>query len=148
MATQAKKSNIIKKFFILLPILFLTMLTLFGCAKSDNKNDKDKKIDYTTITAEQGKAMLENGGVILVDVRTKSEYEQGHIKDAILLPNETIESQAPSVLTDLKAVIIVYCRSGNRSATAAKKLVKLGYENVYDMGGIQAWQASEYDIMV
>jgi rhodanese-related sulfurtransferase len=83
--------------------------------------------------------------VTVVDVRTQAEYEQGHIPDAILVPNETISTtQKPDALPDLDATILVYCRSGNRSAQAARKLVALGYVNVYDFGGIIDWP---YDVV-
>lgn len=83
--------------------------------------------------------------VTVVDVRTQAEYEQGHIPGAILVPNETISTtQKPDALPDLDATILVYCRSGNRSAQAARKLVTLGYVNVYDFGGIIDWP---YDVV-
>ena len=78
--------------------------------------------------------------VLVVDVRTPSEFAGGHIEGAISLPNETITTaQQPEALPDKDAVILVYCRSGNRSAQAARKLVSLGYVNVYDFGGILDW---------
>lgn len=98
------------------------------------------KSSYTKITPEEGKKMLDNEkGIILLDVRTKEEYESGHIKDAILMPIDTLEKEAPKTLNDKEAPIIVYCRSGNRSANAANILVNLGYKNVYDLGGIIDW---------
>lgn len=78
--------------------------------------------------------------VIIVDVRTKSEYDEGHIKNAVLIPNETIGTEPPSKLPDKNAIILVYCRSGRRSRDAANKLVKMGYTNVYDFGGIINWK--------
>ncbi len=78
--------------------------------------------------------------LIILDVRTEAEYQAGHIADALLLPNEEIEKTTqPIELPDLDAVILVYCRSGNRSAQAARKLGALGYVNVYDFGGIIDW---------
>ena len=72
-------------------------------------------------------------------VRTKEEYDAGHIAGAILIPNETITTEQPKLLPDLDAEILVYCRSGNRSAQAANKLLAIGYTNVVDFGGIIDW---------
>lgn len=93
----------------------------------------------TLLTPEEAKAMMDKGGVTVVDVRRADEYATGHVPGAILLPNETIGETAESVLTDKKAAILIYCRSGRRSAEAASKLVALGYTKVYDFGGILSW---------
>ena len=80
---------------------------------------------------------MESGDpVAVVDVRTAEEYAEAHIPGAILLPNEDIGDTAPEQLPVLDAEILIYCRSGNRSAQAAKKLVALGYTNVSDFGGM------------
>ena len=76
---------------------------------------------------------------VILDVRTKEEYDAGHIAGAILVPNETIVDKQPELLPDLDAEILVYCRSGNRSAQAARKLIAIGYTNVVDFGGIIDW---------
>ena len=83
--------------------------------------------------------MMDEQEVIVVDVRTKGEYEEGHIENSILIPNETIEKDPPEALPDKKATILLYCRSGNRSRQAAHKLLDMGYQNVYDFGGIGNW---------
>ena len=77
--------------------------------------------------------MMNTQEVVIVDVRTQSEYDEGHI------PNETIGSDLPANLPDKNAIILVYCRSGRRSEEAARKLVNLGYVSVYDFGGINDW---------
>jgi rhodanese-related sulfurtransferase len=95
---------------------------------------------YRKISPVLAKEMIDSGEeLIIVDVRTASEFSQGHIPDAILIPNETIGSTPPTELPDKEALILVYCRSGNRSAQAARKLVSMGYLNVYDFGGILDW---------
>lgn len=94
---------------------------------------------YRKITAEQAYEMMNTQEVTIVDVRTQSEYDEGHIQNAVLIPNETIGSEPPSNLPDKNAVILVYCRSGRRSEEAARKLVNLGYVSVYDFGGINDW---------
>ena len=89
--------------------------------------------------------MMAAENVIIVDVRTPVEYEQGYIPGAILIPNETITTvNKPQALQDTDAIILLYCRSGSRSAQAARKLVSLGYTQVYDFGGIIDWP---YDIV-
>lgn len=93
---------------------------------------------YHKISAQEAKEMMESQDVIIVDVRTQAEYNEGYIENAILIPNESI-SEAPRELPDKDAIILVYCRSGNRSKQAADKLVALGYTNIYDFGGIIDW---------
>ena len=96
---------------------------------------------YRKISPELAKEMIDSDEpLIILDVRTEAEYQAGHIAGALLLPNEEIEKTTqPIELPDLDAVILVYCRSGNRSAQAARKLGALGYVNVYDFGGIIDW---------
>lgn len=94
---------------------------------------------YLTLTAEEAKARLDEGeGIVLLDVRTQEEYDAGHIPGAVCLPNEDITENRP-LPYDKEAEILVYCRSGRRSALAAEKLAKMGYENVADFGGILDW---------
>ena len=76
---------------------------------------------------------------ILLDVRTQQEYDQGHIPGAICVPNEAIGSGEISELPDKEQLILVYCRSGNRSKQAAEKLANAGYTNVVEFGGILSW---------
>ena len=78
-----------------------------------------------------------------MDVRELEEYDEGHIPGAILIPYTKIEAQAEDVLTDKDQLILVYCRSGNRSKTASQALADLGYTNVYEFGGIKSWP---YDV--
>jgi len=93
---------------------------------------------YHKISAQEAKEMMESQDVIIVDVRTQAEYNEGYIENAILIPNESI-SEAPRELPDKDAIILVYCRSGKRSKEASDKLVSLGYTNIYDFGGIIDW---------
>lgn len=92
----------------------------------------------TKIDAQEALDMMNSEVVIIVDVRTQEEFDAGHIENAILIPNESITID-PVELSDKEAIILVYCRSGNRSAQASQKLVDLGYQNVYDFGGIIDW---------
>lgn len=110
-----------------------------GCGKEEQKMEPDQG-QVTTITAEEAYEMMESGDELtIVDVRTESEYDEGHIQGAIVIPNETISTEEPAELADKAATILVYCRSGRRSADAAQKLVDMGYTNVYDFGGIIDW---------
>ncbi len=92
------------------------------------------------IDQETAKRMMEeDDGHVVVDVRRQDEYDEGHIPGAILIPNETIGSERPEKLPDLDQIILIYCRSGNRSKQAADKLAALGYTNLYEFGGIREW---------
>lgn len=95
---------------------------------------------WLSITQEEAKEMmsLEDGHVIL-DVRRQDEYDAGHIPGAILIPNETIDTEKPEELPDLEQIILIYCRSGNRSKQAAQKLADIGYRHIYEFGGINTW---------
>ena len=83
--------------------------------------------------------MQEETDFVLLDVRTQEEYASGHIPGAICIPNETIGSEEIPELPDKEQLILVYCRSGNRSKQASEKLVKLGYTNIVEFGGINDW---------
>lgn len=95
---------------------------------------------YRQLSYEEAKAWMDaDSSVIVVDVRTKEEYEAGHIPGAILIPNETIKGFPPKELPDQGARILLYCRSGNRSYQASLKLLEMGYDFIYDFGGINDW---------
>lgn len=105
----------------------------------DPQKEEEETGVYKKITAEEAYELMKTEGVVTVDVRTESEYKAGHIPGAILVVNEQIGDAAPAELPDKDATLLVYCRSGRRSADAAKKLIKLGYKKVYDFGGIIDW---------
>jgi len=99
---------------------------------------------YTQITQEKAKEMMDSlENYVILDVRTEQEYDMGHIPGAMLIPDYEITEKAPLMLPDKDAVILVYCRSGNRSKTASLALVNMGYTNVYEFGGIITW---EYEV--
>ena len=118
-------------------ILFL----LTGCTSRGQVMDGDGMLNsYKQISQEQAKEMMEkDDGHVVVDVRRQDEYDAGHIPGAILIPNESINKDQPEELPDLNQIILVYCRSGNRSKQAAQKLFDMGYTNVYEFGGISTW---------
>ena len=109
-------------------LTFLLGLSLFGCSS---------KANYHQIDGQSALDMMNNEtDYIIIDVRTESEYQQGHIKNAINIPNESIDESVSEILTDKDQLLLVYCRSGNRSKQASEKLAKLGYSNIYEFGGI------------
>jgi rhodanese-related sulfurtransferase len=98
------------------------------------------KAVYKKISAAEAKTMIDSKeSLIILDVRTAGEFADGHIENALNIANESIGSEKPSGLPELDAKILVYCRSGNRSAQAAKKLIAMGYTQVYDFGGLNTW---------
>jgi len=95
---------------------------------------------YTQISQREALEMMESTkDCIILDVRREDEFAQGHIPGAVLLPNESIDGGDIAGLPDKEQVILVYCRSGNRSRQAAEKLAEMGYVNVYEFGGINTW---------
>ena len=118
-------------------------IIISGCSKAfetKQKEDTGTKISYTKISQDEAKKMMEkDDGHVIVDVRREDEFASSHIPGAILIPNESIGTDKPAELPDPDQIILVYCRSGNRSAQAAQKLADLGYTNVFDFGGIMTW---------
>lgn len=101
---------------------------------------KAQELKYTQIDQETAKEMMaRSDGHVIVDVRRQDEYDAGHIPGAILIPNESIGCDSPEALPDYGQIILVYCRSGNRSKQAAQKLASMGYTHVYEFGGIMTW---------
>ena len=94
---------------------------------------------YNKITAEEAKEIIDTQEVIILDVRTKEEFKEKHIEGALLIPDYELEKLAKSKLPDKNKKILVYCRSGNRSKSAARLLIDMGYTDVYDFGGIINW---------
>jgi len=117
----------------ILPLLLILIL-LAGCAAAS------EPAGYRQIGMEEAMQMMETAeNYIILDVRTQEEYKQAHIPGAICLPNEEISDQEIPELPDKGQLILVYCRSGNRSKQASEKLVKLGYTNIVEFGGIIDW---------
>ena len=95
---------------------------------------------FMHISQDQAKQMMEEEkDFLLVDVRTKEEFEEGHIPGAINLPVEEIGDSQPQLLPNKDQVLLLYCRSGRRSQEAANKLAGMGYTKVYEFGGIMDW---------
>ena len=119
----------------MLPAVLTILLLFTGCGGTSMKEN-----NYQQITQEAAKEMMDTQEVLILDVREQHEYDSGHIPGAVLLPVGAItKDTASSVIVDLDTVVLVYCRSGNRSKTASQALADLGYTNVYEFGGINDW---------
>ncbi len=118
----------------ILALLFaLCLLLLAGCGQQADAA-------YRQISQEEAKEMMDAGDAVVLDVREQSEYDEGHIPGAVLLPVGSIdEDTAAAVIPEKSATVLVYCRSGNRSKTAAAALAELGYTDVCEFGGINTW---------
>lgn len=117
----------------IIPIL-MALLLLSGCATQSTEKT------YRQITMEEAVTMMdEETGYTILDVRTAQEYSEKHIPGAINIANESIGTEDIPELPDKDQLILVYCRSGNRSKQASEKLVKLGYTNIVETGGINSW---------
>ena len=121
-----------KRIFLLLAVMLFT-----ACGHTE---ENKQEAVYMNITPQEAKTIMDNQeGYVILDVRTQEEYDQGHIPGAILIPDAQIEEKAESILTDKNQQILVYCRSGRRSKLASERLVKLGYTNIKEFGGIIDW---------
>ena len=118
------------------PIL-LSALMFAGCAGTSNHQTNT----YRSITMDEAVTMMaQETGYIILDVRRPDEFAAGHIPNAINVPNESIGTDEIPELPDKNQLILVYCRSGRRSKEASEKLVKLGYTNIVEFGGILDWK--------
>lgn len=124
-------------------LLILGLLLLLTACSSPTKNNQE--MVFLNITAEEARKLMDSEkDRIILDVRSREEYDQGHIPGAILIPNTEIEAKAADLLPDKDQLILVYCRSGRRSKLAAQSLADLGYTNIREFGGILDWP---YDIV-
>jgi rhodanese-related sulfurtransferase len=140
---KQKKGFYMKRRIMLLLLSAIAIFMITGCSVENNETENNKE-DVTPsvikIDAEEAKKMMESSeDIIILDVRTEDEYNSGHIEDSILIPDNEISDKAEEVLSDKTATILVYCRSGRRSASASQVLNDLGYTSIYDFGGIIDW---------
>ncbi len=149
-----------RKLFLLITILFiLTCLLTFplfsGCKvagltmeeASDGPGEVSIIGEIKPISPEEVYEIIKNGeDYLILDVRSKEEYDPGHLEGAMLLPVSELEDRLDELPVDKP--IIVYCKSGGRSRAAANILVENGFTQVYDMGGINDWTAREYPVIV
>ena len=114
----------------------LCLLCFAGCSQQEEVTVNT----YRQISAQEAKNIMDSGkDHVIIDARTEEEFATGHIKNAILIPEYEVAERAEEELPDKDALILVYCRSGRRSKIASEELVKLGYTNVYEFGGIIDW---------
>lgn len=121
-------------------LLFTALIFLLTGCKSTQKENS-----YTQITMDEAIDMMETEkNYVILDVRTLEEFKDKHIPGAICVPNETIGTTDIPSLPDKEQMILVYCRSGNRSKQASQKLADMGYTNIYEFGGINDWTGETY----
>ena len=128
------------KWVLFSALIVAALLLLTGCSPWKILDGDGMERSYRQISQEEAKKMMEkDDGHVILDVRRQDEYDAGHIPGAILIPNESIGTERPAELPDLGQIILIYCRSGNRSKQAAQKLFDMGYTNIYEFGGINTW---------
>ena len=139
---------------IIIAIILIAVLICIGCFIYKTSKTNKTTTSNSTATTNGAKTneirhvsmndivkiMEENKDYVIVDVRTPDEYKEGHIPNAINIPNETINETVYNKLKDKNQLILIYCRSGSRSRQAAYKMQKLGYTNLVDFGGIMNWK--------
>ena len=127
--------NTMKKLKGLIIMLLISLVT-FGLTACGGENNDS----YEQITPEKAKTIMDTeSGYAIIDARTEEEFAEGHIEGAILIPEYEVAERAEKELPDKEQLILVYCRSGRRSKIASEELVKLGYTNVKEFGGIIDW---------
>ena len=133
----------IKKVLIFAGLMILCISTISACnSKTEKKNHilQPKDSNINSVSPEQAKKMMDSSSdFIILDVRTKDEYNDFHIKDAINIPDMEIRLRAEDIIPNKDKLIFVYCRSGRRSKIASKDLVDMGYTNIVEFGGIVNW---------
>ena len=119
------KNKVVNRIGKIMVTAVVSAICLSGCASSGG--EEYRQLD------------MNEKDYIILDVRTEQEFEEQHIPNAINVPNETIGTKEIPELPDKEQLIMVYCRSGNRSKQASEKLVKIGYSNIVEFGGIKDW---------
>ena len=135
----------IKKIISILLLTFLFTSCTGEQNSSNTTQNTNSNTDYTVkayrqITMNEAASIMKSEkDYIILDVRRPDEFSEGHIPNAINVPNEIIGASEIPELPDKDQLILVYCRSGRRSKEASQKLVDLGYTNVVEFGGILDW---------
>lgn len=120
--------------------LLVFLLVIAACTKNE-----EKAVKVNVISASEAKTLIdENENEVIIDVRSREEFNEKHIKDAVSIPVAIIEENIENVASSKDTLILLYCKSGKRAEEAAKTLMKLGYTNVHSFGSIDNW---EYDIV-
>lgn len=128
-----------KAIYCILIIIVIVVGVIFMLNRKDENIENEVIIKHVSMD-DIVQIMNENKNYIIIDVRTVAEYNEGHIPNAICIPNETIGNDIINELSNKEQLILIYCRSGNRSKQAAEKLKQLGYTNLIEFGGIIDWK--------
>jgi rhodanese-related sulfurtransferase len=124
--------------------MVILFAVLSGCLGT--KSEKPATGNFTTISVQEAKGMIDRGEVFILDVRTQEEYDAGHINRSTLIPVQVIETRLNEIPRDQK--VLVYCRSGRRSSDASKILVNNSFKEIYNMnGGIDDWIRSGFEVV-
>ena len=130
-----------KIIFILIVLIFLIGIGVFFMKNTNSEKVSENNIIIKNVSMDDIVEIMNNNiNYIILDVRTEAEFNGGHIPNAICIPNETIGEEVFNLLPDKDQLILIYCRSGNRSKQAAEKLKNLGYTNLIEFGGIIDWK--------
>lgn len=130
----------ILKGVLIMALSLLSILGITACSKNKTNSLESIKPSYQQISQKEAKEIMDTeSDYIILDTRTQEEFNQGHIPNAICISHEEIAEKAPELLPQKDKLLLVYCRSGRRSKIAAEELVKLGYTNIKEFGGIIDW---------
>jgi rhodanese-related sulfurtransferase len=131
-----------KPIYSIIFVISLILAALSGCISTTTP----EKTQYTDVSIQQAKEMIDRGDVFILDVRTQEEYDTGHIKNSTLIPVQVLDKRLNELPRDKK--ILVYCKAGGRSAQASEILVNNGFKEIYNMkGGITDWTNAGYDVI-
>lgn len=123
-------------------LVFVSMLTLAACGSAGTSSENSDGKLYENVSVKQAKELIDNDEVIVIDVRTQEEYDEGHIPNATLIPEDEIDNKMEDL--DKDASYLMVCRSGNRSSNASEMLAKNGFEHIKNLkGGMNEWT---YDV--
>ncbi len=127
-------------------IIFVSSLILAAISGCVSTTKPSEKAQYTDVSIQQAREMIDRSDVLILDVRTQEEYDVGHIKNSTLIPVQVLDKRLNELPRDKK--ILVYCKSGSRSAQASQILVNNGFKEIYNMkGGITDWTNAGYDVI-
>ncbi len=133
-----------KKIYSAILASIVIVAIISGCLSGTSPSEKSRHVD---VSVQQGKEMIDNGEVFILDVRTQEEYDEGHIMGATLIPLDELDRRLKELPQDKK--ILVYCRTGQRSLTASEKLENSGFTQIYNMkGGITEWKNAGYEVTI
>lgn len=132
-----------RKIIVSLMMAFIMVFLITGCGEtSDTSNSSDSEVQLISSTAAE-KLIADEPDLFILDVRTQEEYDEGHLKNSVLVPIDVLEDQIEKAIPDKDTKVLVYCRTGNRSGQAALTMLGMGYTDLYDLdGGIVDWNGS------